>query len=314
MINDFFGDKNLSSDSKSAAFNMFVGLGLQIPVSKSIPLYLETGLRYRRDWLEYNTVTTDETDFRIYRALSVGEDWANMLEIPIKVSYRLPTSDICSFDFALGPKVSYNFTPVEISKGGSYEIDKETGKQTNNHTIFSEGKKSPVIVEIEPSVTFNIRAFRVGLQGSIPVVTNGISNTSYVSATIGFSFKTGVWKSIGHGAMATGMVMSTLAEGYVNANAGYNEASTSDGGIGETSSDNPNAGSSWERMYYHWEKRAIEAYNSLNGQSGSSSTYMSRKKMLRNAQKEMRKARKKARESGINITPSEYENKSVGVR
>lgn len=93
------------------------------------------------------------------------------------------------------------------------------------------------------------------------------------------------------------------------------------------SSDNF-SGSSLELQYNNWAKRAESNYNSLtntgvrikdgnrdvvgsNGQSASPSDYTLMKKYLREAQREMKEIRKKAKKKGINIKKSDYEDIQV---
>lgn len=88
-------------------------------------------------------------------------------------------------------------------------------------------------------------------------------------------------------------------------------------------------GSSLPTQYANWERRAKQNYESLtnlgasfkdkkgeiiggtSGQGASPSTYTQQKKYLREAQREMKNIRKKAKKKGINIPQSEYENVTV---
>ena len=82
-------------------------------------------------------------------------------------------------------------------------------------------------------------------------------------------------------------------------------------------------------MYRNWERRAESNYNSLtksgysstsksgkkSGSSGgsiSSGNYVQMKRSLREAQNEMRNIRRKAKNAGINIPKSQWEDASVG--
>lgn len=107
-------------------------------------------------------------------------------------------------------------------------------------------------------------------------------------------------------------------------------------GTGESSGDtqqrisDTSAGGSgnYESQYRNWERRAMQNYESLtingaktkkNGKDVSGNTsgqkspsnYTMQKKMLREAQNEMRKIRSKAAKEGINITKSNYEDVTV---
>lgn len=220
VIRDEFLDGHSSwTESKDPTFNAIVGLGLVIPVSHKIPLSIETGLRYRRAWMETNYVADEKiTEDRLRKTLYTGDDWGNMIEVPIKLNYHLSTSEICGFDFAIGPRIAYNFTPLRAWQQGykEYEIiNGEVQPEPFNisHLVFPEWKY-PVTIDLEPSITFNIKAFRVGIQGTIPVYNpSHYTNKTWASVTIGVSFNSGVWGKIGQGALVAGQVMTTVAEG-----------------------------------------------------------------------------------------------------
>lgn len=89
--------------------------------------------------------------------------------------------------------------------------------------------------------------------------------------------------------------MNTTAESYSQSS--YNAGN-------ETTS----ASNNYKTMYYNWEKRAISAYDALNGHSISASKYTQNKKILREAQREMRSWRLKANNAGVSISVSRYEN------
>lgn len=84
----------------------------------------------------------------------------------------------------------------------------------------------------------------------------------------------------------------------------------------------------YRTIYSNWERRAKQNYESLtnlgykikkndkdekgnSGQGASPSTYVRQKKLLREAQKEMKRIRQKAQQAGLNIPKSEYEDVSV---
>lgn len=70
----------------------------------------------------------------------------------------------------------------------------------------------------------------------------------------------------------------------------------------------------YQSMYDRWARQAEHAYNSLTNASVSSSTYISNKRLLRDAQREMRETRRKASSAGITITKSEWENAQVKLK
>lgn len=98
---------------------------------------------------------------------------------------------------------------------------------------------------------------------------------------------------------------------------------------GEKGSESNFTGYSLQQQYKMWEQRAIANYNSLtnlgvrvkrngkdvgglNGQSINGGNYTIQKQQLREAQREMKNIRNKARNRGITIQKSKYEDVVVG--
>lgn len=92
-----------------------------------------------------------------------------------------------------------------------------------------------------------------------------------------------------------------------------NFAASSSGQYGSYDDENSysKGSSNYQAMYDKWERQAQRAYESLSGHSVSSSTYISNKRLLRDAQQEMRSIRSKARSNGVYITQSRWETVSV---
>ena len=113
--------------------------------------------------------------------------------------------------------------------------------------------------------------------------------------------------------MAVASVGASLAAVWPDGN-DYSSASSYTYSGGDSSSSYSTSGSNAETMYYNWEKRARDAYEHLAGQTLSASQITKRKQLLREAQREMKKWRNKAKQHGVNITPSYYETVDVGIR
>ena len=75
----------------------------------------------------------------------------------------------------------------------------------------------------------------------------------------------------------------------------------------DSGSGTSSGGSHYLATYRRWERQAENAYDSLTHASVSSSTYIRNKKLLRDAQNEMRKVRRQAVTS-LNC----YKNRSLG--
>lgn len=121
--------------------------------------------------------------------------------------------------------------------------------------------------------------------------------------------------AVGEGLMAAGNTMEEIQSAKNGGTAAEEKTSTVSGG-------------SLESQYKRWEKHAQGHYNSLTnlgsrvkvndkddsgttGEKMSTSNYVRMKKLLREAQQQMRSIRRKASKKGINIPKSEYEDVQV---
>ena len=277
------GDKVVKNpnDSKQGTWNALGGFGLFIPLSSRVPLLIETGLRYRNAPI-INYGKRDNTWVWVDPKVGRG----NFVELPLKLNYELRLNELNSFRFGLG---AY----------GAYMID------------GSEGNQTGLSVGIEPSVVFCHRGISFGLSYTNPLIYSAYKNKlgSNIALTFGIKFKSGAWKYIGAGLGAVATLGATAAVAYQSSqdSSGYSSDSSSSYSSGSSSS----GGSNYETMYRKWEKRAKEAFDSLDGHSGSAGTYQRNKKLLRDAQKEMRSWRQKAYKAGVIIPQSEWEDKTV---
>lgn len=132
-------------------------------------------------------------------------------------------------------------------------------------------------------------------------------------------------------------IMSSLAESLSQFSSAYNADVPEGMSYQESYDDSSTTGGKssgsvspdyYKRQYSNWERRAKSAYESLTnlgsrtkvngkeskgstGQSMSSSNYTRQKKVLRDAQSEMRKIRQDARKAGVTINESHWESVSV---
>ena len=128
------------------------------------------------------------------------------------------------------------------------------------------------------------------------------------------------WDALGSFCSFLGQVTGAASGSYEN----YNSFSSSYGGGSSATS----GGGNYQSQYDMWERRAEKNYNSLTNlgyssksksgkrsggtmQSMSSGTYVQMKKALRDAQREMRNIRQKARKAGVNIVQSHWETATV---
>lgn len=128
------------------------------------------------------------------------------------------------------------------------------------------------------------------------------------------------WDALGSFCSILGQAAGVASGSYES----YNSFSSSyNGGTGASS-----GGGNYQSQYDMWANRAEKNYNSLTNlgyssksksgkrsgstmQSMSSGTYVQMKKALRDAQREMRNIRQKARKAGVNIVQSRWETATV---
>lgn len=175
----------------------------------------------------------------------------------------------------------------------------------------SDGNQTGLSVGIEPRVVFCHRSISFGLSYTNPLIYSEYKNKlgSNIALTFGIKFKSGAWKYVGAGLGAVATLGATAAMVYQSSQDSSSYSSYSSSSYSSDSSSS--GGGNYEAMYRKWEKRAKEAYDSLNGHSGSAGTYQRNKKLLRDAQKEMRSCRQKAYKAGVIIPQSEWEDKTV---
>ena len=98
-------------------------------------------------------------------------------------------------------------------------------------------------------------------------------------------------------------------------------------GLDATSGKSLSSGGNYQLMYNKWEKRAEKHYNSLTklgyskesksevsggtGASMNGGNYVAQKRSFRDAQKEMKKIREKAKKAGVIITQSKWETATI---
>lgn len=266
------------------------GLELEIPLNDKFNL--ETGLRYKNQ------------PIRIMDSYQVGithteeeEELNHHIELPLRLAYKLNFSDELSLHAGVGPYVS--ISPEGTSIGSN---------------TFQVG--------IEPCVALNWKNLSLGVSYNNPCFYKGF-DADYkqgVMLTLGIRFGSDAWEGIGSGLATAASVGAAVAgayaesEGYTTGNS-YSADSYSTSN--SYSSDNSNSGGSsaenYLRMYENWRRKAENAYNSLAGKSGGSAVYLQNKKLLREAQQEMKKWRQKALKAGVSIPQSEWETKTVGM-
>lgn len=284
-----------SLSEKRGSVELSGAILLQIPVKQQF--FIETGLGWRNKLVlsqaedcKFDPDNSNYKDFEGYIA--------NFLELPIKAGYKLQLNEKNAIDFGFGPYLSLAFNKPEYF----------------NKSSFSAG--------LNASVAFRHRCMSFGVSWQNPIFKNGLNDyhRNSVTVTIGINFKGRKpnWDKIMDGLSVAGAVLEGATQ---VASAFTGNSSTSETMMSSSSSTN------YEAQYRQWEKRAESHYNSLTNiglsveskKAAAGSTmgsmnggnYVSMKKSLREAQKQMKSIRTKAAKDGVIIPQSKWETATV---
>lgn len=284
-----------SLSEKRGSVELSGAILLQIPVKQQF--FIETGLGWRN-----KLVLSQAEDYKFDPDNSNYKDFegyiANFLELPIKAGYKLQLNEKNAIDFGFGPYLSLAFNKPEYF----------------NKSSFSAG--------LNASVAFRHRCMSFGVSWQNPIFKNGLNDhhRNSVTVTIGINFKGRKpnWDKIMDGLSIAGAVLEGATQ---VASAFTGNSSTSETMMSSSSSTN------YEAQYRQWEKRAESHYNSLTNiglsveskKAAAGSTmgsmnggnYVSMKKSLREAQKQMKSIRTKAAKDGVIIPQSKWETAKV---
>mgnify|MGYP004508922199 CR=1 FL=1 len=285
---DGLGEKSGSEELSGAIL-------LQIPVKQQF--FIETGLGWRHK-LVLCQAEGCKFDPNNHNYNGFDSDFAEFLELPIKAGYKLQLNEKNAFNFGFGPYLSLAFNKPECF----------------NNSSFSAG--------LNASVAFRHRCMSFGVSWQNPIFKNGLNDyhRNSVTVTIGINFKGRKpnWDKIMDGLSVAGAVLEGATQ---VASAFTGNSSTSETMMSSSSSTN------YEAQYRQWEKRAESHYNSLTNiglsveskKAAAGSTmgsmnggnYVSMKKSLREAQKQMKSIRTKAAKDGVIIPQSKWETATV---
>lgn len=284
-----------SLSEKRGSVELSGAILLQIPVKQQF--FIETGLGWRN-----KLVLSQAEDYKFDPDNSNYKDFegyiANFLELPIKAGYKLQLNEKNAIDFGFGPYLSLAFNKPEYF----------------NKSSFSAG--------LNASVAFRHRCMSFGVSWQNPIFKNGLNDyhRNSVTVTIGINFKGRKpnWDKIMDGLSIAGAVLEGTTQ---VASAFTGNSSTSETMMSSSSSTN------YEAQYRQWEKRAESHYNSLTNiglsveskKAAAGSTmgsmnggnYVSMKKSLREAQKQMKSIRTRAAKDGVIIPQSKWETATV---
>ena len=164
------------------------------------------------------------------------------------------------------------------------------------------------------SVAYRYKKMSYGLSWENPVFYNGprdhYKNTFQV--TIGLNFGLGAmrnwdWDAIASAAGAIGNTLEGVSATYMEMHEGQRSAG---GDYGSGVSGSSGSGN-FQQDYDTWANRAKSIIEGTSGHSMSASTLNARKRLLRDAQKQMKRIRDKARKAGVTVVTSEYETANL---
>ncbi len=261
-------------DATVKKIDWMVEFGIEIPTGKN--WNIETALRYksknfiayedynfaRLNWKEDYLAKHPELDHdsRIYRTYS----GASLLELPIRITYKLQLNDNFAFHFGVGPYASINLT----------------GKPFDSAQPF---KSSALTIGIEPAVALYYKNVSIGATYNNPVFfqRHKEMDSNRFMITLGFRFKNKVWKAIGKGlekAADSGAldIISNTANKLAETMGEYNRAkqelmensnstpsSSSSSSSKPSSSTNGNKYNMGEQQSYNTDKSTYGRYDSM---------------------------------------------------
>lgn len=265
--------------SKGGRIEVLARLLLQIPVSKKVPFFIETGL----GWHEKPVFAVaegikfpDDKDYISSR--DIDEKNGDFLMLPLKCGYKLKLNEKNSINFAAGPYIAAPFETVEFNRG-----------------FIDFG--------LEASVEYRHRCMSFGVMWLNPIFINSQRNyyKNSINVTIGINFGFGKvnWEKVAAVMTAVSESTSTFVNNYnqyqqsVNGGSSYYE-SDSGSSYGDSYSGNSSKGgndfSLSEQTAYNRDKRTYSNYESQLSKIiyGNSSASQSEIKNIRQKMKSLR--------------------------
>lgn len=310
-------------------YEIAAGLYMQIPV-KSDRMFIDTGLGWRRKGVVsvrdyYLTKSEPLREYPLYGDCKIlnYQGKINFLELPIRFGYQLNLNKKNSFQFKLGPYVSY-------ALGG-----------LNKNTVaihFWEGRRrplpsepeslSPLSVGLSPSIMYKHRAFSIGATLNTPCFYNGLHDAKSTSFNIVIAVHLGStsdfdWdaitdklEAIADGMEAAGQVLGTVSDTYMQMQSeGGSEFSESGSYSTGNASVSGNSGSASQNKYNtaeqrmrNLDRRIYEDYDSQLSNHFAGNQTMTPSSVAA-AQTKMKQLRKKWENKGYSFPKSANEDK-----
>lgn len=302
---DYDGEiKSAETSDKQNSFELMTGFGLYIPLGKTSPWIIETGLRYRyaliypcfenETYIEWNGINAPIYENKKYR---VADDYGHghTLELPLKVNYEWKWNSKNSLRFGMGVY-------------GSYILTGQSGNYETNGNFF---------VGIEPSITYSHRCVSFGFHYHNPLFYEQFDNLlgSGFTFTFALKFKSSAWKYIGLGVATAATIGAGVAALYESTNGGSNSqedsGSYSSGSSSSSSSSSKSKGdknSISEQQSYNTDKRTYANYDSMLSQVFAGNREASSSE-IKNWQSKMKQLRTKWEARGKSFPKSSNESR-----
>jgi len=313
IMHEDYWNESYRQDIKSG-YEVAAGLYMQIPV-KANRMFIDTGLGWRmknvvslRDF--YVPEDPKYAEYGNYKILNY-QGRMNFLELPVRFGYQLNLNEKNSFQFKLGPYVSYALGTVY----------KNTPDYFGDTPIEPKQSLSPLSVGLSPSVMYKHRAFSVGATLNTPCFYNGLHSVKSTSFNLVIAVHLGStsgWNldAIADGLDAASQVMGTVSDTYMQMQM---QSDSGDSNYGSSSSDNYNSNYSKsgddskgfslsEQQSYNTDKSTYERYDSQLASHFAGNQTMS-DSSVRQAQNKMKQLRKKWERKGRNFPHSQNEDR-----
>lgn len=298
-----------------SGYEVAAGLYMQIPVQND-RMFIDTGLGWRmksvlssRDF--YFPPNPNYGEYGNFRILNY-QGRMNFLELPVRFCYQLNIDEKNSFQFKLGPYVSYALGAINKEKPDIFGDDRVDPKQT----------LSPITAGLSPSVMFKHRAIAIGATMNTPCIFNGLRDVKGTTFNLVIAVHLGStshwdWDAIADGMSAVGNSLQTIADTYSEYQQGnasqYDSSSSTSGSSTSSSYRNNSEGksnnfSSSEQQSYTTDKRTYERYDSQLASHFAGNQVMSQSS-VKQAQKEMKRLREKWEKRGKSFPKVENETR-----
>lgn len=313
IMNEDMWDESYHKEINSG-YEVAAGLYMQIPI-KTNRMFIDTGLGWRmknvvslRDF--YVPEDPKYAEFGNYKILNY-QGRKNFLELPVRFGYQLNLNKKNSFQFKLGPYISYALGTIH----------EDTQEYFGDTRIEPKQSLSPISVGLSPSVMYKHRAFSVGATLNTPCFYNGLHSVKSTSVNLVIAVHLGStsgwdWDAIADGLGAAGQAMGTVSETYMQmqsagGSGSYDAGSYSSGKERVSKSGGASSNGKYntaEQRKRDQDRRVYEMYDSQLSNHFAGNQRMSPASVA-DAKSKMKQLRKKWEDKGYSFPKSANEDK-----